>query len=319
MTGQDNGRTEADSEKDDSDKAAETGPIAWMARNSIAANLLMMILLAGGIWSAFQIQKEVFPQFQLDIVSVSVGYPGAAPSEVESGVLQPVEEAIRGLEGIREITAEAREARGSVEIELVAGADRMKAFQDIDQAIAQIRTFPEEADEPEVRLQERQREAMEVGLYGAVDIWTLRKLAESLRDRLLSDPDITQVELGNVPDYITHIEIDTDTLRAYNLSLPEIARIIGQSSQDIPAGAVRTFDGEILLRLQERKVWADEFADIDIVANDSGASIKLRDIATIHDGFEEGNFHSRFNGEPSVELNIYRTGLESPLEIEETI
>ena len=301
------------------DENFNNGPIAWMARNAIAANLLMMIFLAGGIWSALQIQKEVFPQFQLDIVSVTVGYPGAAPSEVESGILQPVEEAVRGLEGIREITSEAREGRGSVEIELVAGADRMKAFQDVDQAIAQVRTFPEEADEPEVRLQERQREAMEIGLYGPVDIWTLRKLAEQLRDRLLSDPNITQVELGNVPDYITHIEIPTSILREYNLSLPEVARIIGQSSQDIPAGAVRTFDGEILLRLQERKVWAEEFADIDIIANDNGANIKLRDIAEIHDGFEEGNFHSRFNGEPSVEINIYRTGKESPLEIETAV
>jgi multidrug efflux pump subunit AcrB len=295
------------------------GPIAWMARNAIAANLMMMILLAGGIWSAFMIQKEVFPQFQLDIVSVSVGYPGAAPSEVESGILQPVEEAVRGLEGIREITASAQEGRGRVDIELVPGADRMKAFQDIDQAIAGIRTFPEEADEPEVRLQDRQREAMELGLYGPVDIWTLRKLAERLRDRLLSHPSITQVELGNVPDYITHVEINADTLREYNLSLPEVARVIGQSSQDIPAGAVRTYDGEILLRLQERKVWAEEFADIDIVANANGANVKLADIATIRDGFEEGNFHSRFNGEPSVEIVIYRAGKESPLDIEDSV
>ena len=105
-----------------------------------------------------------------------------------------------------------------------------------------------------------------------------------------------QVELGNVPDYVTHVEIKADTLREYNLSLPVVARVIGQSSQDIPAGAVRTFNGEILLRLQERKVWAEEFADIDIVANENGSNLKLADIATIRDGFEEGNFHSRFNG-----------------------
>jgi multidrug efflux pump subunit AcrB len=301
------------------DEGYGNGPIAWMTSNAIAANLLMVILLAGGIWSAFQIQKEVFPLFQLDIVSVRVGYPGAAPSEVESGILQPVEEAVRGLEDIKEITASAWEGSGNVDIELVSGADRMKAFQDIDQAIARIRTFPEEADEPEVRLQDRRREAMELGLYGPVDIWTLRKLAERLRDRLLSHPHITQVELGNVPDYITHVEIDSDTLREYNLSLPDVARVIGQSSQDIPAGAVRTFDGEILLRLQERKVWAEEFADIDIIANQSGANVKLADIATIRDGFEEGNFHSRFNGEPSVEIEIYRTGKESPLHIETSV
>ena len=296
-----------------------SGSISWMAQNAVAANLLMMILILGGIFSAWQIQKEVFPQFQLDIVNISVGYPGAAPSEVESGVLQAVEEAVRGLEGIREITARAREGRGSVEIELVSGTDRMQAFQDIDQAIARIRTFPEEADEPEVTLQARQSEAMEIGLFGDVDVWTLRKLAERLRDRLLSDPNMTLVELGNVPEYITHIEISSDTLREYGLSLPEIAQIIRQSSQDIPAGAVRTFDGEILLRLQERRVWAREFAEIDIIAGANGASVKLGDIAEIRDGFEEGNFHSQFNGVPSVEVNIFRTGKESPLDIEEAV
>ena len=297
----------------------ERGPIAWMARNAIAAHLIMAILLIGGAWSAFQIQKEVFPQFQLDTVSVSVTYPGAAPSEVESGILQPVEEAVRGLEGIREITARAREGGGSVTIELVAGAEPMKAFQDIDQAVARIRTFPEEADEPEVRLQARRQEAMEIGLYGPVDVWTLRQLAERLRDRLLNDPEITQVELGNVPDYITHVEIPADTLREYGLSLPQVAGIIGQSSQDVPAGAVRTFDGEILLRMHERRVWAEEFASIEILANESGGSVRLRDIATVRDGFEEGDFHSRFNGQPSVEIEIYRTGRESPLDIEERV
>lgn len=295
------------------------GSISWMAQNSVAANLLMMILLLGGIFTAFQIQKEVFPQFQLDIVNVSVGYPGAAPSEVETGVLQPVEEAVRGLEGIREITANAREGSGTIEIELVSGANRMKAFQDIDQAIARIRTFPEEADEVEVSLQAQQREAMEIGLFGPVDVWTLRKLAERLRDRLLSDPNMTLVELGNVPAYVTHIEINADTLREYGLSLPEIAQTIRQSSQDTPAGAVRTFDGEILLRMQERKVWANEFADIDIIAGASGAAVKLGDIANITDGFEEGNFHSQFNGVPSVEINVFRTGNESPLDIETAV
>lgn len=294
-------------------------PLAWMAQNPVAADLLMIILLLGGIFTAFHIQKEVFPQFQLDIVDIRVGYPGAAPSEVETGVLQPIEEAVRGLEGIREVTATAREGSASIEIELVPGIDRMKAFQDVDQAIARIRTLPEEADEPEVSLRARQRQAMVLGLYGSVDIWTLRVLAERLRDRLLSDPNMTLVELGNVPDYITHIEIASDTLREHGLSLPEVAQIIRRSSQDIPAGAVRTFDGEILLRMHERKVWADEFANIDIVTGQGGALIKLSDIATINDGFEEGNFHSRFNGVPSVELNIFRSGNESPLNIEKAV
>lgn len=294
---------------------APTGLIAYMVRNPIAANLLMIILLGGGIWTIFNIQKEVFPQYQLDIVEVSVTYPGAAPAEVEQGILRPVEEAIRGVEGIKEVTSTAQEGSGNVTIELVSGTDRMKTFQDIDQAVNRIRTFPDDIEEPEVRLQSNQQEVMAIGFYGDVDIWTLRKLAESMRDQLLSSGDITQVEIGNVPDYVTHVEIPRNRLREYDLTLGDIADIIVQSSEDIPAGAVETNAGEILLRMQERKQWAEEYGTIEIIPSESGGSIKLADLATITDGFEETGFHGTFNQQPTVDLQIYRVGDQSPLEI----
>lgn len=295
------------------------GPIAYMARNSIAANLIMVILLGGGIWTMVNIQKEVYPQYQLDIVNVSVVYPGAAPAEVEQGILLPVEEAVRGVQGIKELTSTAYEGSGSVNIELVAGTDRMKAFQDIDQAVNRIRTFPDDIEEPEVTLQAREREVIELGLYGDADIWTLRKLAERLRDRLLSNPEITQVEIGNVPEFVTHVEIPSYRLREYNLTLGEVADIIRQSSEDIPAGAVATETGEILLRLKERKQWAEEFGNINLIGSPSGTSVKLRDIAEITDGFEEEGLHSQFNQQTSVELQIYRIGNQSPLDIAEAV
>lgn len=295
------------------DTGARRGPIAWMVRNSIAANLLMVILLGGGLWSAVVIQKEVFPRFQLDVVEVRVGYPGAAPSEVEQGILLPIEEAVRGVEGIREITSEAREGRGEVLIELVAGQDRMKAFQDIDQAISRIRTFPDQIEQPEVRLQSEQREAIQVAIYGPIDIWALRKLAEQLRDQLQADDQITQVELRRVPQYVTHVEIPRQRLREYGLTLPAVARIIRSSSQDVAAGSVQTSAGEILLRVKARKQWAEEFAKIEIVAGRDGPLVTLGDIATIRDGFEEVGFHSQFSQMPSVELDIYRVGAQSPM------
>ncbi|MDX1632601.1 MAG: efflux RND transporter permease subunit, partial [Thermoanaerobaculia bacterium] len=286
-----------------------------MAENSIAANLLMVILLGAGVWTAFNIQKEVFPQFALDIVDVSVVYPGAAPAEVEDGILLPVEEAIRGVQGIKEITSTAREGSGSVSIELVAGTDRMKAFQEIDQAVNRIRTFPDDIEEPEVQLEAQEQEVMELGLYGDVDIWTLRQLAERLRDRLLSHEAITQVDIGNVPDYVTHVEIPLHRLRQYGLTLGEVAEIIARSSQDIPAGAVETHGGEILLRMQERKQWAEEFGRIEILTSEAGSTLTLAELADITDGFEEAGFHSRFNRKPSVEVQVYRIGKQSPLEI----
>jgi len=296
-----------------------TGLIAYMARNPIAANLLMIILLGGGIWTVFNIQKEVFPQYQLDVVEVSVTYPGAAPAEVEQGILRPVEEAIRGVEGIKEVTSTAYEGSGDVSIELVSGTDRMKTFQDIDQAVNRINTFPDDIEEPEVRLQSNQQEVMSIGLYGDTDIWTLRKLAENMRDRLLNSEEITQVEIGNVPDYVTHIEIPRKRLREYNMTLGEIADIIAQSSEDIPAGAIETNAGEILLRMQERKQWADEYSNIEIIPSETGGSIRLADLASITDGFEETGFHGTFNQQPTVDLQIYRVGDQSPLNIAATV
>ncbi|WP_345684039.1 efflux RND transporter permease subunit [Novipirellula caenicola] len=286
-----------------------------MARNSIAANLLMIILLGGGLWSAAVMQKEVFPQFQLDVVEVYVGYPGAAPSEVEQGILRPIEEAVRGVEGIREITSEAREGRGEVLIEIVAGSQRMKAYQDIDQAISRIRTFPEQIEQPEVRLQSQQQEVMQVALYGPVDIWSLRKLAEQLRDTLQANDQITQVALRRVPEYVTHVEIPRQRLRQYGLTLPAVAEIIRTASRDVAAGSVQTTAGEILLRVKARKQWAEEFAGIEIVSGRSGPSVTLGDIATIRDGFEEVGFHSQFSQTPSVELDVFRVGSQSPIDV----
>ncbi|SDL56084.1 Multidrug efflux pump subunit AcrB [Salinimicrobium catena] len=300
-------------------KPRKEGAIGYMARNSIAANLLMIILIGGGIWTMFRIQKEVFPQFQLDYVDVSVVYPGAAPAEVEQGILLPVEEAVRGIQGIKEVVSTANEGSGQIAIELVAGTERMKVFQDIDQAVNRIRTFPDDIEQPRVSLRSRQRDVMEVSLYGNIDIWVMRELGERLRNRLLSNPKVTQIEFGNVPDYVTHVEIPRHNLRKYNLTLGQVAEIIEQSSEDVPAGAVETRTGEILLRMQERKQWAEEFGNITIVSSPSGAKVTLSDIAVISDGFEEAGFHGQFNKMPSIGISIYRVGDQSPMEIEETV
>ncbi|MFW6348125.1 MAG: efflux RND transporter permease subunit, partial [Cyclonatronaceae bacterium] len=302
-----------------SSTSSASGPIAFMARNPIAANLLMLILIGGGIWTMFSIQKEVFPEYELDIVEVSVTYPGAAPAEVEQGILRPVEEAIRGVQGIQEVSSTAREGSGSVSIELVIGTDRMKTYQDIDQAVNRIRTFPDNIEEPEVRLQSNQRQVMTLGIYGDADIWTLRQLAEDLRVQMLANADITQVEIGNVPDYVTHVEIQRERLREYGLTLAEVSSLIAGSSEDVAAGSIETSAGEILLRMQERKQWADEFGNIELISSENGGSITLGDIAEIRDGFEETGFHGQFNRQPTVDLDIFRVGNQSPLDIAEAV
>lgn len=295
------------------------GPIEWMARNSVAANLMMVLLLAGGFWMATQVQKEVFPQFELDMVRITVSYPGASPEEVEQGILLPVEEAVQGIPSIKEMTSTAREGTGTIQLELVPGSNRIQALQDIEQAVDGIRTFPEQAEEPDITLVAPTRDVMELTLYGNVDIWTLRKLGEQVRNRLLSEEAVTQAEIEDVPAYVTSVEISLETLRKYDLTLDEVASRIEQSSQDIPAGSMATSSGDILLRLKAQKQWADAFEDIVILNAASGGTVTLGDIATVRDGFEDGGFHSRFNGQPSVEIALFRTGDQSPLEIADAV
>ena len=295
------------------------GPIAWMTQNSIAANLLMMLLLGGGIWSAITMQKEVFPNFLLDNVAISVSYPGAAPEEVEQGILQPIEQALRDVDGIREIISYAREGRAYVEATLVAGEPRMKVFQEIDQAVNRIRTFPDQIEQPEVRLDSRQREVMRVDLYGEIGRKSLRTLGEQLRDQLQSHPDITQLEFWNAPPYVTHVEIPRQTLREYGLTLSQIANVIRRSSMDVAAGSIQSNSGEILLRVKGRKQYADEFSAIQVVTNRDGQVVTLGDIAEVRDGFEEIGFQQQFNQKPSIEIAVYRIGTQSPQDVAKAV
>ena len=293
----------------------KTSAIEWMVHNPIAVNLIMLILLGGGLWMWFNIQREVFPKFQLDVVEVSVAYPGASPEEVEQGVLLPIEEAIRGLEGIKEMSSTAREGSATVDVELIAGVNRMRVFQEIDQEVSGIQTFPDDIEQPEVRLRTPNWSVIEVGLYGSVNQWTWRTLSERLRDRLLEHPSISQVELDDDLDYVTHVEVPRNQLRKFDLTLEQIGQRIEQSSRDVPAGDIETQNGQILLRVKERKQWAEEMRSIPILSTETGSTLNLGEIARVYDGFEETAFYSRFNGKPSTEIEVFRVGSQSPLEI----
>ncbi|MFO7786376.1 MAG: efflux RND transporter permease subunit, partial [Halospina sp.] len=176
--------------------------------------------------------------------------------------------------------------------------------------------FPAEAEDPDVQLISGRREVLSVGIYGDVDEWTLRKLAERARDLFEQHEGITQVELDNPPDYLLKLEISEEKLRAYNLSLEEISQRVRSSSRDIPGGSVETRRGDLLLRVKERRDLAREFAQIPIITTAGGSVLRLGEIASVADGFEETNFYSRFNGKPALGLNVFRIGSQTPLTVE---
>lgn len=295
------------------------GPIAWMAENTVAANILMVVLLVGGLISLKNIKQEVFPDIQLDTVIISVSYPGATPEDVEEGIILAIEEAVQGLDGVDEVSSQATEGGGTVTVELIEGVDANKVAQDIKSEIDRITTFPEDAEEPKIRLAARRREVLSVVLYGDADRMTLHELAEQVRDQFLQDPYISQVDISGLPDLEISIEVPQENLRRYNLTLEQIAEKIRSSSIDLPAGQIRTSAGDILVRIKERRDYAKEFAQIPIIAKPDGSYLLLADIAQIKEGFEDTDRYMRYNGKPAVLLEVYRIGDQTPIQVAEAV
>ena len=290
-----------------------------MARNSVAANLLMLFLLVGGLLTAFRVKQEVFPEFTMDMVIVSVPYPGASPEEVERGILVAIEEEIRSVDGVKRITATASEGSGSVVVELLRGADRSNALQDIKTAVDRITSFPQDSERPIISLVSNRQAVVSLILYGDFEETILRQLAEQVRDELLQRPNITYVELVGVRPQEISIEVPHANLRAYNLTLEDIAREVARAAVEIPAGGVKTKAGEILLRTDERRDFGLEFADISIVSRADGSEVHLSDIANIIDGFRDIDRAAYFYGKRAVRIVVYRTGDQTPIEVSEEV
>ena len=288
------------------------GVIAWMISNRVTPNLLMVFLLLGGLFMLPRIKKEVFPEYELDTVTVQVAYPGASPEEVEHGVVLAVEEAIRGIDGVKEVTATAGEGSGRVTAELQGDADGQKLYQDIQQEVKRITTFPEDSEEPQITLDARRRNVLNLQIYGAADERILREAAEQVRDRLLQRPDITQVELSAVRDIEIHVELSQEILRSYGLTLDDVAQRIRSASVELPGGRLETAGGEVLLRVKDRHDWAREFARIPVVTTASGTVLTLDQFARVREGFEDTNRLSTYNGQRSIGVDVYRVGEQTP-------
>ncbi len=291
------------------------GAIAWMAGNSVASNIFMAVLIFGGIFLFTQVKQEVFPEFDLGIVNITVSYPGASPEEVESGIVLPLEEAIQDIEGIVEISSRASEGSASVTLEVMEGTDPDSLAREIDSEVSAISSFPDEAESPRVYVASRRREVISFALHGNQKEIIIREKAEELRDELLADPAITQVSLSGIRDYEIQINVSMETLRRYKTSIQAIAAQIRSSSIDYPGGSLETSGGEILVRMKERRELAVDYGALPIFTNADGSRVLLRDIATVRSGFSDSSRSATFNGERAIRIEIYRVEDQKPLEI----
>jgi multidrug efflux pump subunit AcrB len=301
------------------DARAKSGVLGWFTSNHVAANLLMLLIISAGLLTILTIKVEFFPEMSLDMVTVTVPYLGATPSDVEEGVVMRVEEAIAAVDGIKRINASAAEGAGMVFVEVEEYADTKEVLDDIKAEVDRIITFPEETEKPIITEVMTRYEVITIVLYGDVSEKTLKILADQIRDDLTALQNISQVDVAGVRPYEISIEVSEKTLRRYGLSFDEVSRAIRQSSLDVPAGSVKTEGGEILVRTRGQKYYGAEFEKIIVLTRNDGTRIRLADIADVKDDFEDVDLYSRFDGRPAALVKVFRVGDQGALDVADTV
>ncbi|MCP4752351.1 MAG: efflux RND transporter permease subunit [Proteobacteria bacterium] len=294
-------------------------PIAWMAKNPVAANLIMIVLLIGGVMVLSDVKQEIEPDFEAGIVQISVAFPGASPNEVEKSILLAVEESINGIDGIKRVTAFARENSGLVYAELLNEAQVNRTMEEIKNHVDRITSFPADAERPLIRSIRTGKEVLGLIIHGNTEEKILRHLADSIRNDLLKEKNISKIELTGIRPLEISVEVPQAVLRKYDLTLEKVAQEIQRSTVELPGGEVKTSGGEILLRTMEKREKGREFENVIVLNTRDGGRIRLGDIAHIKDGFEEQDLGGFFNGQPSVWIRVYSVGEQKPLEVAETV
>lgn len=314
------------------------GMIHWFTRNHVAANFLMILLLLAGLTTWFKIKKEIFPETSLDAVQIQVPFPNATPEDVEKGILLPLEDAIADVDGVDRYTSSALENMGAVTVEVASGYDVREVMGDLKSQVDAVSNFPESSEEPILKEFVITAQVMTIAITADTDEKTLKQIGEQVRDGLLEykpgppvgtvekvkrlltgDADITKVSLSAVRPYEIGIEISAQTLRDYGLTLREVAQKIRQTSLDLPGGSIREKSGEIIVRADAKVSDAEDFKKIVIAQSNSGAELRLEDIATIVDGFENVDIRSRFDGKNSIMINVYRTGEQDTIMVADAV
>lgn len=293
--------------------------IRWFTKNGVAANLLAGITIVVGLFIASTIKLELFPELDLDTVSVGVPYPGAAPEEVESGIIELIEDRIQDLDGIKRISSTAGEGFGSLNIEVERGYDATEVRDKVKVRIDGITNFPDEAEEPNVEELLLPNEVISLAISGDTDVRILKDVAEYIRDELNTREGISQVFIRGIADYEISINVSEQSLRRYGLTFNEVVAAVRSASVDIPGGAIKSRGGEILLRTTGKAYTGEEFESMPVLTRNDGGVVKLSDLATIDDGFVDDPLVTEFNGKRSVLLNIYALGDENSLELSERV
>ena len=292
---------------DDLSPQETRGPIAYMARNGVAANLLMFFIVAAGLLSMNGIVQEAFPELSFEHVEITVPYPGATPDEVEESVVLKIEEQVAAVDGVREVSAVAAEGLASVMAGLRTGTDISRALDEIESAVNRIQTLPAGAERPEIREMTNRHSVIRLVLYGDVAERTLKELAYRTEADLASLPAVSYVETSGVRDYEISIEVARNRLRALGLTFADVVDAVRSGSLDLSAGSIETRDAEVRVRTTGRRYDEHDFEDMIVLSQSDGTALLLGDIADVRDGFQDSNQIARYNGQRAAFVEVFRS------------
>ncbi|MEC8375297.1 MAG: efflux RND transporter permease subunit [Pseudomonadota bacterium] len=302
----------------ENNNAPQTGLIAWFARNSVAANLLMIFIIIMGVASYFTIQRQMFPNIEINYINVEASYPGASPQEIEESIFIKVEEALKDVTEIKRTVSRARRGGGAVTLEIDTKAELTDVLDKVKLRVDSIATFPADMEPLTVSQVEFQQQVIEMPLVGDLPLSELKMLAKEVEDELLQLGSISIVTV-NAPNDEIAIEIKPDTLRKYGLNIADVTRAINNYSANMSAGQLRTNSGIVSVRVENQYYSGDEFRQIPVKIGASGARVTLGDVAYINDGFVEGERYFKYNGMNAIYIAVKATKTQNTIPVAETV
>jgi len=281
-------------------------PVNWMANNRVAANLLMAFLVISGLYSLSNIRQEIQPNYTYATVLIDMQYPGASPEEIEKNIVLAIESRLESIEGLSKVSSTASEGNASIRADILDGEDLGRILQNVKNAIDGISSFPSDAERPIVRLDDDARWLTTIAINGDIEEQALFKLVNRIKNKLLTIEGIIQVTPRIKKEPEINIEIPYKTLRALELTIPEIAKQVSAAAKDIPSGDIKTLTGNYILRTEGRKETAIDYQNIALKHESDGSIITLGDIATVSDGFKKNDSYFSYNGKKGMIIYVYQ-------------
>jgi len=295
------------------------GLIGWFTSNPVAANLIMILVFFAGALSLSNISKEMFPRTEIRMITVSAPYPGAAPVEVEKGVILPMESALEGLQGIKKITSSANRDFATIRLEIEPNEDINEVMTQVENRIDGITNLPDDLEKPTVQRVQQNLWAMGVAVYGDMTERQKKLVGDEVYDELLALGPVKEVQLWGAGKYEISIEVREDRLKELNLTLTEVAAAVRASSLDLPAGIIRTDSGNVLVRTEGKSYYGSDFENIVIRSDLDGTQLLLSDVANVRDAFTDSVYTNRFDGENSFTLGVFSLEGQNLLSISEAV